>query len=405
MQRIDLVTGRWRPLRGLSAALQVLFGAAAVLGVILSVTIARAASAVHAADGDAESFADAVEASSVATARLNIYWLAIVVIGVTFIVWMYRAAHNDDLVGRDRDGFSPSMAIGGWFIPFANIVIPGKQVAGLWRGVRRDGVWLVWVWWVLWVLSGVLVWTSIEVQGTASGELVAQGHRTFGPVNAVGAVLWTLDALAALLVVRRLTRAQLEAAGAKGVGVAADESMGRIGLVTTGAAAIVVVLGMTAVGGAAGGEDRDPSADSSRYLDVADDWVAIDAEPYAVDAVYEVGSPVHGVTPTVQVSIVPDPTVEAGDERDVRDAAAEVLRSDARTEVVDQRMLLGDGGNRLASLEWTGHQLGVGEVHGLSVIDVTDGRVVVAELITSERQFAEARFDVESYLLTLRAGG
>ena len=61
-------------------------------------------------------------------------FLVSLAISVVFIVWMWRAASNVALFGRVRPKFTPGWAIGGWFIPFANFVIPGMQMFDIDKG-------------------------------------------------------------------------------------------------------------------------------------------------------------------------------------------------------------------------------------------------------------------------------
>ena len=67
-------------------------------------------------------------------------------------VWTFRATRNAQLLGL-RTTFSPGLAVGGWLIPLANLVMPylavrdlfpeghrGRRDAGIWWGVEITGV-------------------------------------------------------------------------------------------------------------------------------------------------------------------------------------------------------------------------------------------------------------------------
>ena len=55
-------------------------------------------------------------------------------IGVVFIIWQFRHAKNAQVLGA-RGGLGPGWAIGGWFIPLANYVLPGHADAPVEPGV------------------------------------------------------------------------------------------------------------------------------------------------------------------------------------------------------------------------------------------------------------------------------
>jgi hypothetical protein len=106
------------------------------------------------------------------------FWVGIAAGGVT-IVWWYRARQA---VGAESDlRWSPGWAIGGWFIPLANAVIPKLVLNEIDRvgRARHDGVadWrsvpttpVANVWWAAWVGGVVLSLIGATVVG---GEAVA----------------------------------------------------------------------------------------------------------------------------------------------------------------------------------------------------------------------------------------
>jgi len=49
-------------------------------------------------------------------------------------MWMYRAYRNLPALGEQGMTWSPGWAAGGWFVPFANFVIPYLCLRDLWRG-------------------------------------------------------------------------------------------------------------------------------------------------------------------------------------------------------------------------------------------------------------------------------
>lgn len=90
--------------------------------------------------------------------------------GAFFIAWLYRAYKNLGALGAEAMRHQPGWAIGGWFIPIVNLVLPKRIVDDLWRasdpegpasrfstwGPRRVPSLYNW-WWLLWILSN-FVW-------------------------------------------------------------------------------------------------------------------------------------------------------------------------------------------------------------------------------------------------------
>ena len=100
---------------------------AAVQLIAAIVLFYRSSLLFDAADGDfpGSSEADSADAGVAATTALHA--LLYLAIAVVFIVWQYRHAKNAELLGR-RGGLGAGWAIGGWFIPLANLLLPAVQI-------------------------------------------------------------------------------------------------------------------------------------------------------------------------------------------------------------------------------------------------------------------------------------
>jgi hypothetical protein len=140
-------------------------------------------------------------------------------IAVLFVIWMFRAAKNNEALERRGARFGPGWSIGAWFIPFANLVIPVLIVQDLWRGSsadhpRGDPRWrrapasaLVGWWWAAWVAS--IVRFAYSGSGFhSSGSL--DDIETSNTVALIGVCLLAVAAVLALSVVRALSRRQLD---------------------------------------------------------------------------------------------------------------------------------------------------------------------------------------------------
>lgn len=77
---------------------------------------------------DLEASDDRINALSVMRA------LVVLATGVVFIIWLHRATSNLRAFGHRDLRWTPGWAIGAWFIPFANLVIPKLVVDDAWRG-------------------------------------------------------------------------------------------------------------------------------------------------------------------------------------------------------------------------------------------------------------------------------
>ena len=158
-----------RSLKGLWVALLVLL----VLGALTQV--GAAAARFNRADllktvGDSPfgadvSFQELVDADDAVTALSGLHFLLLVAIGVVLIIWQFRHAKNAEVLGA-TGGLGPGWAIGGWFVPLANLVLPVLQmfqsskasdVAARQQGRPPKGSALVLVWGVVWGLGLVLL--------------------------------------------------------------------------------------------------------------------------------------------------------------------------------------------------------------------------------------------------------
>jgi hypothetical protein len=138
---------------------------------------------------------------------------------VLFVIWMFRAAKNNEALERRGARFGPGWSIGSWFIPFANLVIPVLIVQDFWRGsssdhARGDPGWrrasasaLVGWWWAAWIVSIVrFAYSGSGLHSSSSLDDI----ETSNTVALVGVSLLAIAAVLALCVVRALSRRQLD---------------------------------------------------------------------------------------------------------------------------------------------------------------------------------------------------
>ena len=116
---------------------------------------------------DADAFARSADA---------VMGLTVLVVAPVFVVWLWRAAKNQQALGRRPERLGSGWAIGGWFVPLANLAIPVLVVQDLWRGstttIERDDPrwriadrsWLVGWWW------GLLLAALLGISGEPADE-------------------------------------------------------------------------------------------------------------------------------------------------------------------------------------------------------------------------------------------
>jgi hypothetical protein len=141
----------------------------------------------------------------VAGAVLVTHVLAFLVTAAAFITWMYQARRNIDRWEIAGLGWGPGWAIGGWFIPLANLVIPKLVMDAIWSGsvlgptdrhAFKNSTPLIRLWWLPLVIGQVASRFASDDPSAAFSVVIA--------------ALVITSAVAGILVIRRITRLQEE---------------------------------------------------------------------------------------------------------------------------------------------------------------------------------------------------
>jgi hypothetical protein len=111
---------------GLTALFQLAVGLSPLFGQVLAERALRA--------DDPDLLNQAAVAELIVTLPLVPVGLAAIVLVIT---WFYRARKNLDAFPGAGPTMSAGWAIGGWFVPLANLVIPGRVMAN----IARDSLW------------------------------------------------------------------------------------------------------------------------------------------------------------------------------------------------------------------------------------------------------------------------
>jgi hypothetical protein len=201
----------WRRQRALEVALTPLFVIAAIVVLVRAAALGVRLRALD--DIDSAGFASRARDADAFVAVMDVL-VALVVVAIVpcFIVWCWRAAKNQQALGRAPERLGSAWAIAGWFIPFANLVIPVLVIQDLWRGSDArvssgdprwrivDRSWLIGWWWGLFVVA-LLTFAGSPADRR---DFDADAVRGANLVALLGMVCAATSAILAVLVVRRL---------------------------------------------------------------------------------------------------------------------------------------------------------------------------------------------------------
>jgi uncharacterized membrane protein YgcG len=153
--------------------------------------------------------------SSVGLAQLVLTILA----GIAFLLWFSRAYRNVIAMGIRRPRYGTRWAVGSWFVPFVNLVIPKKASNDIDRGsdpemaygdpdfaARPVSPLLHW-WWAAWLLAGFLS------RGAGGSANTAQDVSTEATFYIVADIVDVIAAALAIAVILRITRRNEERRG------------------------------------------------------------------------------------------------------------------------------------------------------------------------------------------------
>lgn len=157
----------------------------------------------------------ALDGSHVLTGNAgNIQQMALLVTGVSFLVWFHRARVNGEIFHPGGFTQTRGWAIGSWFIPVVHLFLPFRIALQIWMASappgsgstpRRLSTFLPTAWWTLWAGSGVLYAVVDQMLERAEG---AEAWRNGVAVGILADLLMAAAAVLAVLFVRRLTAMQ-----------------------------------------------------------------------------------------------------------------------------------------------------------------------------------------------------
>jgi hypothetical protein len=212
---------RWRSLAGLSSWIVALLWITAADAVFGIVAYANRVHFINQILRGSQPTASVDDVDNLVGAAISIMLLLGLVILVLFIIWFWRAAKNNEALGRVGARLGPGWAIGGWFIPFANLVIPVLILQDLWRGAdpevpRGDPGWrarrgsaLIGWYWAVYVVSFLRIGVG-RTQAHTDNHPELRGLRAHDVVGIIGMAFGIAAAVLAVFVVRGLTARQAD---------------------------------------------------------------------------------------------------------------------------------------------------------------------------------------------------
>jgi hypothetical protein len=114
---------------------------------------------------------DAANANDSRQRALNIlYWIAYLFTAISFCRWIIKAHRRVREFGAQGMTISPGWAVGYFFVPFLNLVLPYRAMKELWQASESASKWmkrpvpgLLPLWWALWITAGVLGQYSLRL--------------------------------------------------------------------------------------------------------------------------------------------------------------------------------------------------------------------------------------------------
>jgi hypothetical protein len=228
-----VATPRLQPIGGLATATTVLLGVMACLALVcLGAHLNRVGLVEREFRDGGVALEELEDADDGVAAAAVLYGLGLLGTAAVFITWQHRHAVNADSLAGGAAALGPGWAIGGWFVPCANWLLPGMQLFGASRASdpglpvqptagRGRGSPLVVVWAVMFALGNALAvagWATFpdedDVSVLADLEDFVSDATLADRMVAAGFVITAAAAVLAAVMVQSLSRRQTARAAA-----------------------------------------------------------------------------------------------------------------------------------------------------------------------------------------------
>ena len=220
-------TQGFEPLGGLATVATVLLGVMAVLALVgLGAHLNRVGLIEREFRDGGVTLEELEDADDGVGAAALVYGLGLLGTAAVFITWQHRHAVNADSLAGSEAALGPAWAIGGWFVPCANWLLPGMQLFGASRASdpalplrpaagRGRGSPLVVLWAVMFGLGnalGLAGWVTFpdedDVSVLADLEDFVADATLADRMVAAGFVITAAAAVLAAVMVQTLSRRQ-----------------------------------------------------------------------------------------------------------------------------------------------------------------------------------------------------
>jgi uncharacterized protein DUF4328 len=201
--------GTFRSVHGRALWTLVLLAITALLAVVDLAFWARHIGVLHRLDQGLATIAQAENSEAPAFALWTFTVLMLFPTFIAWLLWQYRAHSNLKALGASNLSYSPGWAVGWWFIPLANIVVPYLAVRELWKASdpeggaidwkTRGGAAVVGFWWAGRLVTQVLFQIGMALTTDSFGLTTTRAASAYFLAGDVALVAW---AIAAFLLVR-----------------------------------------------------------------------------------------------------------------------------------------------------------------------------------------------------------
>jgi hypothetical protein len=124
---------------------------------------------------------------------------------IAWLLWQYRSHGNLRALGATGLSYTPGWAVGWWFIPFANVVLPYLTVRELWKASdpeasaidwkTRSGAAIVGFWWAGRLVTQVLFQIGAALTGDSLGLSTTTGSSVYFLTGDAIFVAWAISAI------------------------------------------------------------------------------------------------------------------------------------------------------------------------------------------------------------------
>lgn len=205
-------------LRGLSTALTILLVSIALVSLLAILAHAGRIGYIDEVNESGSIDSDRADSADgfVVVSSLMLWFLVGAAIAAVFIVWQYRHAKNARILGSGGGLAAPGWAIGGWFIPIANLFLPQRNLytTARYSTAERRAPGIVVVWAVVFGLAYVLRLIASPPQDATDADYLDL-LRVSDSLALAAHILYIAAAVLAIVMVRRLSARQHAALDAR----------------------------------------------------------------------------------------------------------------------------------------------------------------------------------------------